>query len=74
MREFLKKTWLMYYDGFRSMTVGRSLWLIIAIKVFIMFAILKLLFFPDKLQEEYPDDAARSEAVRSALTVGLPRQ
>lgn len=74
MREFLKKVWFLYYDGFRSMTVGRSLWLIIAIKVFIMFAILRLLFFPNKLHEEYTDDAARSEAVRTTLTDGMVRQ
>ena len=35
-----------YTEGFRSMTVGKKLWLIIFIKLFIMFAILKLFFFP----------------------------
>lgn len=49
MRQFFKKAWLLYYDGFRSMTVGRTLWLIIAIKVVIMFAILKVFFFPNFL-------------------------
>ena len=29
-----------YVEGFRSMTVGKTLWLIILIKLFIMFAIL----------------------------------
>jgi hypothetical protein len=28
------------------MTVGRTLWLLIAVKLFIMFAILKVFFFP----------------------------
>lgn len=35
-----------YRDGFRDMTVGKTLWLVILIKLFIMFAILKLFFFP----------------------------
>ncbi|MFQ8806974.1 MAG: DUF4492 domain-containing protein [Alistipes indistinctus] len=35
-----------YADGFRSMTLGRTLWAVILIKLFIMFAILRLFFFP----------------------------
>jgi len=38
-----------YSDGFRSMTVGRTLWLIIFIKLAVMFGILKVFFFPDYL-------------------------
>lgn len=36
-----------YLDGFRSMTLGRTLWAIILIKIVIIFAVLKLFFFPD---------------------------
>jgi len=35
-----------YLEGFRSMDLGRTLWLIILIKLFILFVILKLFFFP----------------------------
>lgn len=49
MRKFFKRAWLLYYDGFRSMTVGRSLWAIILIKLVIMFLVLKLFFFPSQL-------------------------
>lgn len=56
-----------YIDGFRSMTVGRSLWLIILVKLFVMFAILKLFFFPDLLQRDYDTDEQRAEAVRTHL-------
>lgn len=35
-----------YYDGFREMTLGRTLWAIILIKLFVMFFILKLFFSP----------------------------
>ena len=31
----------LYIDGFRNMTVGRSLWLLVIVKLFIMFAILR---------------------------------
>ena len=37
----------LYVDGFRSMTVGKTLWLIIAIKLFVFFVIIKILFFRD---------------------------
>ena len=50
-----------YYDGFREMTLGRTLWAIILIKLFILFAVLRLLFFPDVLAEE------RGEIVRNEL-------
>jgi hypothetical protein len=39
-----------YVDGFRSMTLGRTLWGIILLKLFIMFAVLKAFFFPAYLQ------------------------
>lgn len=56
-----------YADGFRNMTVGRSLWVIIIIKLFIMFAVIKLFFFPDRLASEYENDQQRADAVRTEL-------
>ena len=48
---FLYRVYDLYYDGFRNMTLGRTLWAIILVKLFIMFAILKVFFFPDFLKE-----------------------
>ena len=45
------KIFHLYYDGFRSMTLGKTLWAIILIKLFIIFAILKVFFFPDFLKQ-----------------------
>lgn len=67
IRYAARRVWRLYYDGFRSMTVGRTLWIVIAVKLFIMFAILKLFFFPDLLGRDYDTDADRAQAVRSAL-------
>ena len=50
------------------MTVGRSLWLLIIIKLVILFAVLKVFFFPDILSSGYGTDSERAEAVRSSLT------
>lgn len=58
----------LYVDGFRNMTIGRSLWMLIIIKLIIFFAVIKLLFFPDVLATNYDDDASRAEAVRNSLS------
>ncbi len=57
-----------YLDGFRSMTVGKTLWIIIGIKLFIMFAVLKLFFFPNFLKSNFDNDSERSEYVIEQLT------
>lgn len=63
------RVWRFYVDGFRSMTsTGRMLWVVILVKLFIMFAILKIFFFPDLLKTNYDTDQERAEAVRTALT------
>lgn len=64
----LKKAYSMYYDGFRSMVVGRTLWKLIFIKLFIMFAILKVFFFPDYLATNFATDAERADHVLTNLT------
>ena len=54
-----------YYDGFREMTLGRTLWAIILIKLFILFVVLRLLFFPDVLGGKSAEE--RGEIVRNEL-------
>lgn len=50
---------------------GRKVWLIILIKLFILFVILKLFFFQDFLNKRCPDDKGRSEYVLDQLTNSL---
>jgi len=40
-----------YLEGFRSMKLGKTLWTLILIKLFIMFVILKIFFFPRFLNQ-----------------------
>lgn len=47
-----------YADGFRSMTLGKVLWTIILIKLFVIFFVLKLFFFPDVLGQRADGDKA----------------
>ena len=55
-----------YLDGFRGMTTGKTLWTIILIKLFILFFILKLFFFPNFLKRQ-GTDAQKSEYVSGEL-------
>ena len=55
---FLHRAFDLYYDGFRSMRLGKTLWAIILIKLFIIFAILKVFFFPNFLKEHAEGDEA----------------
>ena len=55
-----------YLEGFKSMTWGKTLWIVILIKLFIMFAILKVFFFP-RFLNQFDTDAAREEYVSQEL-------
>ncbi len=57
-----------YWDGFKSMTPNsKRLWLIIFIKLFIIFAILKVFFFPDILHTKYKTDPERIEHIENQI-------
>ena len=62
------KILMFYVNGFRSMTVGKTLWLIIGIKLFIMFAVLKIFFFPNFLKTNFNNDSERSDYIIEQLT------
>ena len=66
-----KKGWLysvysLYRDGFRQMTLGRTLWTIILIKLFIIFAILKVFFVPNYIST-HADEGKESDFVATEI-------
>ena len=65
--ELPRKVVQFYVDGFRAMTVGRSLWALIIIKLVILFFVFKLFFFRDELATRYDTDRQRADAVRHEL-------
>jgi len=73
-RGILKETGLcgrvarFYGRGFRRMRLGRTLWKVIAIKLFIIFAVLKLFFFPDFLGTKFSTDGERAHYVLGELS------
>ncbi|HNW76249.1 MAG TPA: DUF4492 domain-containing protein [Bacteroidales bacterium] len=64
----IKRIFRFYSEGFRSMTVGKTLWIIIMLKLIVFFIVLKLLFFPDFLNSRFSSDKEKSEYVLENLT------
>ena len=64
----MRKIIQFYTDGFKGMTWGRSLWIIILIKLFILFFVLKLFFFPNYLKKNFKTDKERSSNVIENFT------
>jgi hypothetical protein len=57
-----------YFEGFRNMSWwGKRVWIIILIKLFVIFIILRIFFFQDFLKKKYSSDKQRSEYVLDQL-------
>lgn len=63
----IKAIYNFYAEGFRSMTVGRKLWALIIIKLIIIFAVLKLFFFPDFLKSKCDTEEESADYVRHEM-------
>lgn len=73
MRQTALNIWHFYVEGFRGMTLGRTLWFIILVKLFILFFILRLFFFPRFLDTSVAGDDKEeyvsNELVQRALLI-----
>ncbi len=63
----IKKILYFYIDGFTNMKLGKRLWILIIIKLLILFALIKY-FFPNILEEKFNTDAQRGNYVLQQLT------
>ncbi len=66
MKPFLIRVCHFYLEGFKEMTLGKTLWCIILIKLFIMFFVLKLFFFPAFLNQ-FGSKSAKGQHVSEEL-------
>lgn len=65
---FFKRAYRLYADGFRTMSrTSKTLWVIILVKLFIMFAVLKLFFFPNIIGQQ-GDKEQQADFVMEQLT------
>lgn len=71
--KWLRNIWYLYYDGFRNMTLGRTLWTIILVKLFIIFVVLKLFFFPNYIKE-HAREGQEAEFVFKSLNSDLSEE
>lgn len=55
-----------YIDGFKNMTLGKTLWFVIILKLVILFAVLRVFFFTPAMAGK--TDEQKSEIVGNHLT------
>jgi flagellar basal body-associated protein FliL len=68
-RNIFGRVFHFYYDGFSNISsVGKKLWIIILIKLIIIFVVLKLFFFPNFLNTNFDSEEERSDHVIEQLT------
>lgn len=68
----VKRIFGFYRDGFRSMTLGKTLWKLILIKMAILFFVLKMIFFPDVLKNKFETDVERGHFVMEQILRQVP--
>ncbi|MCF0174994.1 MAG: DUF4492 domain-containing protein [Bacteroidales bacterium] len=61
----LKRIWTFYRDGFREMTWGRTLWVLVFLKLIFLFLVLRLFFFKPAMAGK--SDEQKSEIVATRL-------
>ena len=70
MKKALISVFRFYLEGFREMKLGKTLWLIILVKLFIMFLVLKIFFFHDFLGSRFKTDFLENRGKRKFSGLG----
>lgn len=65
MKKLILSIWSFYADGFRNMTWGKSLWVLIILKAVILFLVLRMFFFKPTMAGK--TDEQKSEYVGTQL-------
>lgn len=69
--ETVRNIYRFYRDGFARMSrLGRMLWLIILLKLIVMFLVLRVFFFRDYLRGHFDTEEQKTQYVVRALTGG----
>ena len=59
-----------YLQGFRTMKLGKTLWQVILIKLFVIFVVLKIFVYESNLNNTFTDENSKSEFVLKNLIQG----
>ena len=68
MFQLIQKIFLFYVEGFKNMKLGKRLWMLILIKLFVLLVVMKWLFFPNFLATNFETDAQRADYVLEQLS------
>lgn len=60
----------LYIDGFKNLTIGKTLWKIIFIKLLIIFSVLKVFVYDKSIKSEYKTDSQKIDFVYKNLIKG----
>lgn len=71
--KLISNIYTFYLDGFKGMVLGKKLWKIILIKLFVMFVILKLFFFPNYLNTNFETSEEKGNYVLEQMTNFTPK-
>ena len=63
-----KRIYDFYVQGFRAMNLGKTLWKLIAIKLFVIFVVLKMFVFNDNFNAKFSTNDEKSDFVLMNLT------
>ena len=66
MKKIILSIWNFYADGFKNMTWGKPLWVLIILKAVILFLVLRMFFFRPAMAGK--TDEEKSEYVGTQLT------
>ena len=66
--QWIYRIFTFYKEGFLQLTVGKTLWKIVIIKLMVMVFILKLLFFSETLNTQFQTDTQKGDFVLNNLT------
>lgn len=69
MKKIIVSIFNFYLDGFKNMTWGKSLWILIFLKVIILFLVLRMFFFKPVMAGK--TDEQKSEYVGSQLSTPI---
>ena len=66
----IKKIYFFYFEGFQNMTVGKTLWKIVALKLLVILVFLKLFVHDKTFKSEYVTSESKSDFVSANLIKG----
>ncbi|AXH14515.1 DUF4492 domain-containing protein [Malaciobacter mytili LMG 24559] len=67
---FLKSVFNLYYDGFRNLTIGKSLWKIVIIKLITILVVLNIFVYDKNFKSEYKTKEEKQDFVYKNMIKG----